>query len=340
MSKPNLFLLSTHGTWGSTDGSKLDEIIQLFENKAQKAINAYSGSSKTVYLGYDGDTIQEYCKSKLGKTMKDENGISQQDLKELKDYNSSIILLEDLVPPTLYLLVMINKFSRKDFEVILVQCQNNYISCFSIIADYLDTPAGKIWVKRLKLNSDEVKGILRLHTNVSNTFIDNKKDELLTCEGKEAKNFASGSTNLGDFHTGEDKGLVYGGITFDGEHLVGSTKCWQLYLDNNRDQFENVFYVPAWNNEFTNKKDPFADYDDNTLEGHREGDLRTATITTMIRYAILKGKFTYNRKKILVIENWTSVTGIIKKFGNRVGGGSRKRKNKTKRKKSKKKKQK
>ena len=54
--KPNLFLLSTHGTWGTTDGSKLDEIIQLFQQKADEAFKACSSS--TVYIGYDGDSIQ------------------------------------------------------------------------------------------------------------------------------------------------------------------------------------------------------------------------------------------------------------------------------------------
>ena len=142
----NLFLLSTHGTWGTTDCDKLDEIIALFRKNAELAFYRCDHTDKKVYLGYDGDAIQRYCNSKLGKNIRAENGISQD---ELSSYNSDIILLEDLVPPTLYLLVMIDKFQKGGYKVTLVQCQNLYISCFSKIADYLDSPAGEIWVKRL-----------------------------------------------------------------------------------------------------------------------------------------------------------------------------------------------
>ena len=337
--KPNLFLLSTHGTWGTTDGSKLDEIIQLFQTKAEEAYNACSRSSGTVYLGYDGDSIQS------NNALKNVTGLN------MKLFGFSFVECYELVPPTLYLLVMINKFLQELYTVKLVQCQNNYISCFSRIADYLDSDPGKIWVDRLELNSVRVKDILRSTSNVSNTFINNQKDTLLTCEGKEATNFADATTNLGEFHTEKYEGLVYGGITFDGTNLVGSTKCWKLYLDKNKDVFEEVHYVPAWNNDFTDKKDPYAGLNDSQLRGLTETELKNPgiSITTMIKSAILKGMFTYNEKPINILEDGESsgvnkspigIAEAIRRLNVNVRGikgGSRKRKNKTKRKKSKKK---
>ena len=95
-----LVMISTHGTWGTTKGkddneeeypTKIKKYYDHACNIVERKIKEEKEESQLL-LGYDGDGVQGESEPK------------------------------ELVPPTLLLLMLINKFA--DYNPIIIQCQN------------------------------------------------------------------------------------------------------------------------------------------------------------------------------------------------------------------------
>jgi hypothetical protein len=388
-------MISTHGTWNTTDETKADLLREYYDTACEaveqklesleKPTNKDFKEAIQLYLGYDGDGVQS----------------------------------EGLVPPTLLLLMLISRFAEYDPIIIQSQGLNSHYhryynpQPFTDINNRMDDkgtnlkPYEKAFVDQLNLkNVNEVLSQKQnitlaykeaenndLHWNYEllNYYVGKNEQPLDLTE--ELKNFELKDKlydpkeldnikkfiNYKKYHNNSDfngyisidlpktegvKQQKYGG--YEGRTLVGSTAAWQKYFDENPNLFDHVYYLPVWNDYFTQIKEQTKDTNEITEIQHNLWDtpeekpektekpekriqykesknvkviISGNPVTKLIQEACNKNIFRNNGTEIeviegcvkkLIVEKISNVQRLIKQFNNTQSGGRRTKKGENK----------
>ena len=270
-----LVMISTHGTWGTTDKEKAAQLKEYYQDACEKVLD-------TLQAELTDEELRKLTRFQLN------NKIFYDKLLTLLETKINLYLGYDgdgvqgeLVPPTLLLLMLIDKFSSLNPK--LIQCQNNYIKPFSDIVVHLSKENleeyEKIFVD--DLNSEEVETILKKDENINiyHHAKDITDDEINKIKTKLKDN------NLLNYEASQDN---YGGVV--GNNLVGSTAGWQKHFNSGNDpKFDEVYYLPVWDDELRSE------------EARNKNKEYIYSITYQIKKACDKENFTNNKKKIYVI---------------------------------------
>lgn len=252
--KKVLFMISTHGTWNTTNEDKKSKLKDLYNdacNEINSKLNSI-GPNSELYIGYDGDGV---------------------------DGNK-------LVPPTILLCMIVNKF--KDMNPKVIQCQGVKPD-WGLPQTYLPI------LKNLKELIDYIGEDI---SSVENQFNDNINKNI-TIGYKEKNNNHShpiDDENFGNYikidldTVNGAENEEFGGIV-NGE-LAGSTAGWNKFLSD-KAQFNNVYYVPVWDNSLVKENK-------NGVKSFYKNDIKNS-ITKSIEDACNKNLFTNNGAKIDVI---------------------------------------
>lgn len=242
-------MISTHGTWSTTnedEKSKLKDLYNVACEKINSELNSI-GPNSELYIGYDGDGVQG----------------------------------DKLVPPTILLCMIVNKFKNMNPKVI--QCQG-------VKPDWNFPQTYYPIFQKLK----ELKDYIGDTSSIENQF-NNNINNYITIGYKEKNNnddHPKIDDNFGnyikiDLNTENGaKNENYGG-TVDGQ-LAGSTAGWNKFLSDEA-QFNNVYYVPVWDNSLVKEK--------NDVKSFYE-----TSITKSIEDACNENLFTNNGAKIKIIK--------------------------------------
>ena len=288
-----LILLSTHGTYNTThkevSGLSLKKLFMDNCDAIYQKINTLH-SNDNIYIGYDGDSIQG-----------------------------------DIVPPTLLLCMLIEKF--KDNKPIIMQSQGTSWGnphSFKVISNYL------------KFNNDfddyfdekeSVYDALEQQQNITLVYTTKNKDELPDDKLKELITKLKSESRvehikLADDALGAYEGK-YGGL--NNGKLAGSTAAWHIFLKEQEPKFDNVYYTPIW--------------DDSLVKAHPKTGIKNyykTSITNFIKEAIKKNIFTNDNKPIKILSGKYVTSGNNETFrllnNKDMFGGGKKRKGKSKRK--------
>ena len=348
-------MISTHGTWSTTDQNKAD-LLREYYNKACEAVKKtldliekpYGRTTNfekafQLYLGYDGDGVQDV-----------------------------------LVPPTLLLLMLIDKFAEYKPIIIQSQALNSHYSDF-----YGPQPFTEI-VKRMNLdelkpyeeafvgqlfdlnNLKNVNEFLSQNNNITLAYKETGNDDThwdeIELKDETAKRFSKYFKKNENLYIpidlteieGANKGK-YGGHN-DGT-LVGSTAAWKEYFKLYPDLFDHVYYLPVWNDYFTqiNKKTDKIEHKlwDTPEEEPEKTEKRIQykefknvkvnisgnPVTKQIKEACNNEIFTNNGTKIeviegcvkkLIVEKISNVQRLIEQFEKTQSGGRRTKNRKNK----------
>ena len=278
---PNkIIMLSTHGTWGPKKAEtlyksldKTNEIIgsvfsvenhrenqnlnKIFDTAIKNAIKQMKiATDDTIYIAYDGDSIQNWPDT-VYKTKTDNDAMNDTQYKDLP------------VPPTILLLKFIDTLlshNIKPAKIKLAQCQNKYISPFSVLSACIASDA-----KRKSMGivntAAKINPILKKKDNIN--ILHTKKAE------KDAVNDITDAVNqfkgeklplkiYYEIPNKNKKGTEkYGGVDeTDKTKVLASTAGWQKYFEN-KDKtsvtFDKKYFMPVWNKNVMTHPEDFDD---------------------------------------------------------------------------------
>jgi len=348
-----LVMISTHGTWSTTDQNKADLLREYYDKACEAVMKKLKDKHLEgfqLYLGYDGDGVQSV-----------------------------------LVPPTLLLLMLIDKFAEYNPIIIQSQALNsdsekpNWYGPqpFTDIVNRMNNtnlePYEKAFVNQL--NIQNVNKFLSQDKNITLAYKEKENNythwyEIEPANDKKAESFSEYFKNENVYIPidltgieGANKGK-YGGHN-DGT-LVGSTAAWQKYFDENDPSFDHVYYLPVWNDYFTQinekkDKDEITEIKHNLWDTPEEEpekpiiykkykefedvnvNISGNPVTKLIQEACNNKIFTNDEKRIeviegcvkkLIVEKISNVQLLIKQFNTRAsaqqGGGRRTKKGENK----------
>lgn len=205
-----LIMISTHGTWKTTDETKIDDMKKLFDSACDKIYNKLNNDDtqyNNIYIGYDGDGI----------------------------YNAP--------PPTLLLLMLIRKFISNKNLPLLAQSQcSAYIESFNKIKSLFKND--KVSVLLPGLSEDEISKIQSVLTREENINIQH------SLYGKECEKSPTLKDNdktlMYNVNTGPG---MYGGYK-NGKLYASTDGWDKFLSDEtNPIKFSKVFYLPVWDDE-------------------------------------------------------------------------------------------
>ena len=292
-------------------------------------------------------------------------------------------VFNQLVPPTLLLLMLIDRFAK--YNPIIIQSQGldsrnsnedyYYPQPYTEIVESMDDKEKKLKPYEQafvnQLDDQTVKKILSQDNNITLAFKKDKNDkskhwnQIETFKDEKAERFSEYFKKKENIYIpiklnlNEEEKKEYGGHLKG--TLVGSTAAWKEYFKLNPNLFDHVYYLPVWNDYFTQineKKDK--DTDKITEIKHNLWDtpeekpeqsikykksenveviISGNPVTKLIQEACNNKIFTNDGKRIeviegcvkkLIVEKISNVQLLIKQFNNPQTGGRRTKNRKNK----------
>ena len=343
-----LIMLSTHGTYSTTRMSTEERLFNKGDtsNKISEEHKENEGKGPTMNPVV---TLEQYFKDARDNIYNEVNKTSPNS-KIYIGYDGDGIQGDNLVPPTLLLCMLIDKFH--EYEPTVIQSQGhvsdyglpgefnqiaNYLNDNKDFDSYFDDKQKVINIlkkepKKEPKKDDSNKHITIIYTTpLSGNYTDNKLNE---CKLELAKHELKPSQHYEVYNLGALNGK-YGGL--HNNRLAGSTNAWQQFFQNNKFNlyFDTVYYAPVWHDSLCKvkyKKDGTNEgisyYSDSITKGIRDAIGSTDDINSRL--------FTNYTKNIIIIdkvydkdnsENELDINTLVDSSDNpnyiNVGGGGR-----------------